>query len=41
MTAEGHSYDVLTAETDQHEKATVYFNIDKVAAIEDAQLSGH
>jgi Domain of unknown function (DUF4919) len=41
VTAEGHSYDVLTAKTDQHEQATVYFNIDKVVAIENAQLSGH
>jgi hypothetical protein len=41
VTADGHSYDVLTAETDQGEKATVYFNIDKVVAIENAQLSGH
>ncbi len=38
----GHSYDVLTARTrDTHDEATVYFNIDKVVAIEDAQLSGH
>ena len=41
VNGEGHGYDVLTAETDQHEKATVYFNIDKVVAIENAQLSGH
>src|SRR6202040_1258772 len=41
VTSEGHSYDVLTAETDQHEQATVYFNIDKVVAIESAQLSRH
>jgi len=41
VTGEGHSYDVLTAENDEHEKATVYFNIDKVVAIEDAQLSRH
>jgi hypothetical protein len=41
VTADGHSYDVLTAETDTHEEATVIFNIDKVMAIEDAQLSGH
>jgi len=41
VTADGHSYDVLTAQTDKHEEATVYFNIDKVVAIEDAQLSGH
>jgi hypothetical protein len=37
----GHSYDVLTAKTDKGEAATVYFNIDKIVAIEDAQLSGH
>ncbi len=36
LVGEGHSYDVLTAETDQHEQATVYFNIDKVVAIENA-----
>jgi hypothetical protein len=37
-----HSYDVLTAQTgDTHQEATVYFNIDKVVAIESAQLSGH
>jgi hypothetical protein len=42
VTGNGHSYDVLTAQTgDTHEKATVYFNIDKVVAIEDAQLGGH
>lgn len=42
VTAGGHSYDVLTAQTgDTHEEATVYFNIDKVVAIEGAQLSGH
>jgi hypothetical protein len=41
VTGEGHSYDVLTAENEDHEKATVYFNIDKVVAIENAQLSGH
>ncbi|HVR06471.1 MAG TPA: DUF4919 domain-containing protein [Thermoanaerobaculia bacterium] len=41
VTAGGHSYDVLTAQTDAHEEATVYFNIDKVVAIEDAQLGGH
>ena len=41
VTADGHSYDVLTAQTDKHEEATVYFNIDKVVAIEDAHLSGH
>lgn len=42
VTAAGHSYDVLTAQTgDTHEEATVYFNIDKVVAIEDAHLSGH
>jgi hypothetical protein len=41
VTAKGHSYDVLTAQTDTHEEATVYFNIDKIVAIEDAQLSGH
>jgi hypothetical protein len=42
ITAGGHSYDVLTAQTgDTHEEATVYFNIDKVVAIEDAHLSGH
>jgi hypothetical protein len=41
VTAEGHSYDVLTAHTDSHEEATVFFNIDKVVAIEDAQLAGH
>ncbi len=32
---------MLTAETDKHEEATIYFNIDKVVAIENAQLSGH
>jgi Domain of unknown function (DUF4919) len=41
VTADGHSYDVLTAQTDKHEEATLYFNIDKVVAIEGAQLSGH
>jgi len=41
VTGGGHSYDVLTAQTDTHEEATVYFNIDKVVAIENAQLSGH
>lgn len=42
MTAGGHSYDVLTAQTgDTHEQATVFFNIDKVVAIENAQLAGH
>jgi hypothetical protein len=41
VTGEGHTYDVLTAENEDHEKATVYFNIDKVVAIENAQLSGH
>jgi hypothetical protein len=41
-TADGHSYDVLTARTsDTHEEATVFFNIDKVVAIEAAHLSGH
>jgi hypothetical protein len=41
VNTEGHSYDVLTAQTDSHEEATVLFNIDKVSAIEDAQLAGH
>jgi hypothetical protein len=40
-TTEGHSYDVLTAQTDTHEEATVFFNIDKVVAIENAHLAGH
>jgi len=41
ITGGGHSYDVLTAQTDAREEATVFFNIDKVVAIENAQLSGH
>jgi hypothetical protein len=41
VSAGGHHYDVLGAQTDAHEDATVYFNIDKVVAIEDAHLSGH
>ncbi|HYL04397.1 MAG TPA: DUF4919 domain-containing protein [Thermoanaerobaculia bacterium] len=41
VTTGGHHYDVLRARTDTHEEATVYFNIDKVVAIEDAHLSGH
>ena len=41
VTAGKHSYDVIKAETREHEEATVYFNIDKVVAVEDAQLSGH
>jgi hypothetical protein len=41
VTVGGHSYDVLTAQTDTNEEATVYFNIDKIVAIESAHLSGH
>lgn len=42
VNALGHSYDVLTAQTgDTHQQVTVYFNIDKVVAIESAQLSSH
>jgi hypothetical protein len=41
VTADGHSYDVLDAQTRSHEKATVFFNIDKIVAIENAHLSSH
>lgn len=39
VTDGGHSYDVLTAQPhDSQDEATVYFNIDKVTAIESAAL---
>ena len=39
VTDNGHSYDVLTAQPhDSQDEATVYFNIDKVVAIESAAL---
>jgi hypothetical protein len=38
--ATGNRRGVRTVQGDAHEEATVYFDIDKVVAIEDAQL-GH